>query len=134
MYLAKFDENGNRTTTLLACEYTEEQKNQIYADGFVDLSDEDWNYYVGNMGMGVNGTGYIRDSETGKPVDAPPPAPPTKEQRIVGLDSDYKSNISDLQNYMALAMLRNDTDLIAELQDEFLELQIAYNEAIKELN
>lgn len=134
MYLAKFDENGYRTTTLLACEYTEEQKSQMYADGFVDLSEEDWNYYIGNMGMGVNGTGYIRDSETGKPVDAPPPAPPTKEQRIAELDSDYKSNVSDLQNYMALAMLRNDTDLIAELQDEFLELQIAYNEAIEELN
>ncbi len=134
MYLAKFDEKGNRKETFLACEYTDKQKNQMYADGFVDLSEEDWNYYVGNMGMGVNGTGYIRDSETGKPVDAPPPAPPTKEQRIVELDSDYKSNVSDLQNYMALAMLRNDTDLIAELQDEFLELQIAYNEAIKELN
>ena len=134
MYLAKFDENGKRTKTLLAGEYTDEQKQEMYADGFVDLSEEDWNYYVGNMSMGVNGTGYIRDSETGKPVDAPPPAPPTKEQRIVELDSDYKSNVSDLQNYMALAMLRNDTDLIAELQDEFLELQIAYNEAIKELN
>ena len=134
MYLAKFDENGKRTKTLLACEYTDEQKQEMYADGFVDLSEEDWNYYVGNMGMGVNGTGYIRDSETGKPVDAPPSAPPTKEQRIAELDSDYKSNVSDLQNYMALAMLRNDTDLIAELQDEFLELQIAYNEAIEELN
>lgn len=134
MYLAKFDESGNRKETYIAAEYTDEQKNQMYADGFVDLSEEDWNYYIGNMGMGVNGTGYIRDSETGKPVDAPPPAPPTKEQRIAELDSDYKSNVSDLQNYMALAMLRNDTDLIAELQDEFLELQIAYNEAIEELN
>ena len=134
MYLAKFNKNGYREETHIAAEYTEEQKTEMYADGFVDLSEEDWNYYVGNMGMGVNGTGYIRDSETGKPVDAPPPAPPTKEQRIAELDSDYKSNVSDLQNYMALAMLRNDTDLIAELQDEFLELQIAYNEAIKELN
>ena len=134
MYLAKFDENGNRKETYISTEYTEEQKTEMYADGFVELSEEDFNYYVGNMGMGVNGTGYIRDSETGKPVDAPPPAPPTKEQRITELDSDYKSNVSDLQNYMALAMLRNDTDLIAELQDEFLELQIAYNEAIKELN
>lgn len=134
MYLAKFDKNGYRTETYISSEYTDEQKSQMYADGFVELSDEDFNYYIGNMGMGVNGTGYIRDSETGKPVDAPPPAPPTKEQRIAELDSDYKSNVSDLQNYMALAMLRNDTDLIAELQDEFLELQIAYNEAIKELN
>lgn len=134
MYLAKFDENGYRTETHISAEYTDEQKAEMYADGFVELSEEDWNYYVGNMGMGVNGTGYIRDSETGKPVDAPPPAPPTKEQRIAELDSDYKSNVSDLQNYMALAMLRNDTDLIAELQDEFLELQNAYNEALAELN
>ena len=72
MYLAKFDENGNRTATYISAEYTDEQKQEMYADGFVDLSEEDWNYYVGNMGAGDNGTGYIRDAVTGKPVSAPP--------------------------------------------------------------
>ena len=50
------------------------------------------------------------------------------------LDYEYNSRVYELQKYMSIAMLRNDTDLIAELQAEFADLQNAYNEALAELN
>lgn len=131
MYLAKFDENGNRITTLLACEYTEEQKSQMYADGFVDLSEEDWNYYVGNMGTGDNGTGYIRDKATGKPVSAPPPAAPSKEQRIGQLDAQYAADKAAIMEYFLEAIATGNTDLTAELTAELKTLNANYDAEVE---
>ena len=123
MYLAKFDKNGNRTTTLLACEYTEEQKAQMYADGFVDLSEEDWNYYVGNMGTGDNGTGYVRDAVTGKPVSAPPAPKPSKAQRIAQLEKDFESARFTIGTYYMEAVLDGNVEVQKDLQGELAELK-----------
>ena len=126
MYLAKFDENGYRTTTLLACEYTEEQKSQMYADGFVDLSEEDWNYYVGNHGMGDNGTGYVRDMTTGKPVSAPPAPKPSKAQRIAQLEKDFESARFTIGTYYMEAVLDGNVEVQNDLQVELTELTEKY--------
>lgn len=71
-YLAKFDDSG-------ACRaiYLADTKSAEETVGCVEISDEEWAYYIGNRGMGDNGTGYIRDPKTGKPVSAPP-APPVE--------------------------------------------------------
>ena len=123
MYLAKFDENGNRTETYIAAEYTEEQKSQMYADGFVDLSEEDWNYYVGNMGAGDNGTGYIRDTVTGKPVSAPPAPKPSKAQRIAQLEKDFESARFTIGTYYMEAVLDGNVEVQKDLQVELSELK-----------
>ena len=130
MYLAKFDENGNRTTTLLACEYTEEQKSQMYADGFVDLSEDDWNYYVGNMGAGDNGTGYVRDMTTGKPVSAPPAPKPSKAQRISQLEQDYSKARFELGTYYMEAVLDGNVEVQKDLQTEMADVKAEYEEAV----
>lgn len=123
MYLAKFDKNGNRTETYIAAEYTEEQKAEMYADGFVDLSEEDWNYYVGNMGAGDNGAGYVRDAETGKPVPAPPAPKPSKAQRISHLEQDYSKARFELGTYYMEAVLDGNVDVQKDLQTELSELK-----------
>ena len=71
-YLAKFDDSG-------ACRaiYLSGTKSAEETAGCVEISDEEWAYYIGNRGMGDNGTGYIRDPKTGKPISAPP-APPVE--------------------------------------------------------
>jgi len=92
-YLAKFDEAGRRISTV--CEgihYTADEERQVYLDGgYIPISEEDYHYYVGNRGQGENGTGYIRDAVTGKPVSAPPApkvepqeeeTPPVDEMRV----------------------------------------------------
>ena len=76
-YLARFDERG-----LCRGIYMSGTKSAEELAGCMEISDEDYQHYVGNRGTGDNGTGYIRDPKTGKPVSAPP-APPvevTEEQ------------------------------------------------------
>ena len=123
MYLAKFDENGNRTETYIGEEYTEEQKAEMYADGFVDLSEEDWNYYVGNRGTGNNGTGYIRDAVTGKPVSAPPAPKPSKAQRIAQLEKDFESARFTIGTYYMESVLDGNVEVQKDLQVELSELK-----------
>lgn len=46
----------------------------------------------------------------------------TKER----LESEYQSAVSELQKSLAVAQLRNDTALIADIQSDFADLQTAY--------
>ena len=80
-YLAKFDAVGHRETTVVSGVHyeTEGERQKYLDDGFIPITDEDYQYYIGNRGMGDNSTGYIRDPKTGKPVSAPP-APPVKAE------------------------------------------------------
>ena len=71
-YLAKFGDSGACKAIYLAGTKSAEE-----AAGCVEISNDEWEYYIGNRGAGDNGTGYIRDPETGKPVSAPP-APPVE--------------------------------------------------------
>lgn len=72
MYLIKFDEEGKKISAvplILADDWGGVEK--LKNEGYIEVSDEDWNYYTGNCGDGDNDTGYIRDSITGKPISAP---------------------------------------------------------------
>lgn len=71
-YLALFSAEGRRETTL-PCDatLTDERKQALLAKGYVEITEENFAYYIGNKGKGKNGTGYIR-GEDGKPTDAPP--------------------------------------------------------------
>ena len=96
-YLAKFDAAGHRETTIVSgVHYTSDEERQKYLDeGYIPIPDEDYQHYVGNRGAGDNGTGYIRDPKTGKPVSAPPaphlepePAvPPVDEERLAAFEA-----------------------------------------------
>ena len=81
--LSKFDTRGVRVATVLSgVHYMSDEERQTYLNkGYIPISDEDYQHYIGNRGTGDNGTGYIRDTKTGNPVSAPP-APtvePTEE-------------------------------------------------------
>lgn len=73
-YLALFDKDGHRETSI-PCDatLTDEWKEDLLADGYVEITEEDFAHYIGNRGKGKNGTGYIRGKD-GKPTDAPPMA------------------------------------------------------------
>ena len=96
-YLAKFDAAGHRETTVVSgVHYTTDEERQTYIDdGYIPITDEDYQHYVGNRGMGDNGTGYIRDPKTGKPVSAPPAPPveaelqepPVDEERLAAFEA-----------------------------------------------
>ena len=133
MYLAKFDKDGNRQKTYIATDYTDEQKAEMYADGFVDLSQEDWDYYVGNNGMCDNGTGYVSDMTTGKPVSAPPAPEPSVENKIDQLSADYEKARFELGTYYMEAVLNGDVDTQKEIKAELDSMKAQFDTNVAKL-
>ena len=127
-YLCKFDANGYRRETYLSCDFTEEQKADMIANGYVEITEDEWNYYVGNMGEGDNGTGYIRVN--GKPISAPPYTP-TKEEKLAQLEAEYKTEKAKLEGYFNTALLMDDTETQEELKSEMADLADWYAEEKK---
>ena len=110
VYLAKFDESGKCKAIYLAG-----TKSAGEAAGCVEISDEEWAYYIGNRGTGDNGTGYIRDPKTGKPVSAPP-AP------TVAVTEEPTANVPETE----LAVMEGMVDMqsrIAALEAELAKLK-----------
>ena len=77
-------------------------KEKLISDGYVEISDEDYQYYVGNKGQGDNGTGYIRDSTTGKPISAPARVI-TLEEQANALKSEYEANVKAIDEAIQIA-------------------------------
>ena len=130
-YLCKFDLNGRRGETLLTCEFTEEEKAEKLEQGYIEISEEDWNYYVGNKGQGKNGTGYIRGND-GEPTDAPAYVPTTEENKQ-NLISQYELDKAGLQEQLIDAILHDDTELQGEIKVEMTAVDETFDEAIREL-
>lgn len=89
-YLAKFDAQGVRIATVISTVHyaTDEERQKYINGGYIPVSDEDYQHYIGNRGMGDNGTGYIRDPKTGKPVSAPPTPPVESEPQEPPVDEE----------------------------------------------
>lgn len=81
-YLALFGADGHRKASV-PCDVTltDERKQALLSDGYVEITEEDFAYYIGNKGSGKNDTGYIRGKD-GKPTDAPPQEPQPQEPYI----------------------------------------------------
>ncbi len=95
-YLAKFDAKGNRGATIpIDGTISADDVKSYEEQGYIVIGAEDWAYYVGAYGTGDNGTGYIRDQQTGKPVSAPPAPPveaapqepPVDEERLAAFEA-----------------------------------------------
>ena len=118
MYLIKFDEEGKKISAvplILVDDWGGVEK--LKNEGYIEVSDEDWNYYTGNCGDGDNDTGYIRDSITGKPISAPARVI-TLEERVNALKAEYENNIKAIDEAIQIAKNNNDTEYVAELQQE----------------
>lgn len=132
MYLCKFDNDGKRTATVIDGVHfsTVAEKQKYLDDGYIETSDEDYAYYVGNRGAGANGTGYVRGAD-GKPTDAPAIVV-TTEQKQASIAADYELQIAELKDALATATLAGDESLIAELKSEYAEVKSEYEAALKE--
>ena len=119
-YLCKFDEKGYRRETYLSCEYTDEQKAEMIAKGYVEIDEEEWALYCED-----GGNKYIRVD--GKPTLAPPHEP-TKEEKLASLKNEYKAEKAKLKDYFETAQMMDDTDTQAELKEELAELESWYAE------
>lgn len=103
---------------------------RMKADGYIEISKEDWEYYIGLRGSGDNDTGYIRDPKTGKPVSAPAYVP-TVGEKVEALDNQYAADKKVLANYYLDAALAGDTDTQNALRDEMTALNEQYDADVK---
>lgn len=133
-YFCKFNEKGEREASVpstMIDNYGGKEK--LISDGYIEISDEDYQYYVGNKGQGDNGTGYIRDSTTGKPISAPARVV-TLEERANALKSEYEANIKAIDEAIQIAKNNNDTVYVTELQQERQNTLDEYATKLEELN
>lgn len=123
-YLAKFDADGRRKNTIVkGVHYTTDEERQKYInDGYIPISDEDYQYYIGNRDAGDNGTGYIRDTKTGTPVSAPP-APPVEEE-----PQEPPADLERLAVYEAMAAQE---ERLAAYAERIAALEAALKAALK---
>ena len=106
-YLCKFDEEGNRTETYVTgihfTDETDEFVQQKLADGFIWVSDEDYNNLLGNN---VDNQVYIRNSDgTFKPK---PPYVPTAEELLEREASTTKTKMVSMKDDLLFAMLKGE--------------------------
>lgn len=116
-YFCKFNTKGEREASVpstMVDNYGGKEK--LINDGYIEISDEDYQYYVGNKGQGDNGTGYIRDSTTGKPISAPARVI-TLEEQANALKSACDTDIQAIDNAIDVATKNNNTERVAELQE-----------------
>lgn len=133
-YFCKFNEKGEREASVpstMVDNYGGKEK--LLNDGYIEIIDEDYQYYVGNKGQGDNGTGYIRDSTTGKPISAPARVI-TLEERANALKSEYEANIKAIDEAIQIAKNNNDTVYVTELQQERQNTLDEYATKLEELN
>ena len=133
-YLCKFNKNGGREASVpstMADNYGGEEK--LTAEGYIKVSTEDYQYYVGNKGAGANGTGYIRDSQTGKPADAPARVVTLEEQANV-LKNSYENNVKAVDEAIQVAKNNGDTAYVDELQIERQNILKEYATKLEGLN
>lgn len=115
-YFCKFNKNGEREASVPSTMVDRYGgKENLISDGYIEISDEDYQYYVGNRGQGNNGTGYIRDSTTGKPISAPARVI-TLEKQANALKSGCDRDIQAIDNAIDVATKNENTERIAELQ------------------
>ncbi len=70
-YMMKFAADGRYTAARpVDMSMTAERQQALLMEGYVEVDEADWLKYTGNAGKGANGTGYVYDVASGKPVDA----------------------------------------------------------------
>lgn len=129
-YWAKFDENGRAISFAIEGIHivNDADRAKYVADGFFNISDEDYNRYLGNYGFGENGTGYIRDSQTKKPVSAPPVS---NSQKALLIRVEYEQELQNLKDAMMTAIINGDEELQNEIKSDYTELMSEYKSELE---
>jgi hypothetical protein len=122
-YLCKFDDAGHRTETHpVALNMTDEEKQRMLGNGFIEITNEEWEQYCAGKIRGADGT----------PIDAPP-YEPSKDERLEQLDSQYNADKAELIKYFTEALLAEDEEVQVELKAEMAEVDVAYIEARRQI-
>lgn len=103
----------------------------VYADGtydeldltnYIETSYADYMLYCGNS---LDGKEYVRNMETGEPMEKPPYVP-TAEEKLASLDVEYQQKFDVINNAIIIAVTEGDTELQQELVAEKAALKEEY--------
>lgn len=135
IYFVKFYDNGLPKSFIPSFTINNIEKEKLISEGYIEISFEEYNYYIGNMSNKENNYAkYKRDSETGKPVVYVPPEPTKEEKQISSINSitnDTQLQAEELKNAMITAILNDDTELQEELKQEYKSLMTNSSEQIQ---
>lgn len=137
-YICGFDAAGNRVYTTICPGKSDDSKveelkaaakEQVPNVVVVELvSADDYNLYL---------AGHVRDSKTGKPVPYVAPEPTKAERKAANaaaIAAKYEPQLQELKKNMITAVLLDDTDLQAEIKDEYVQLMTEYNKEMEAVN
>ena len=128
-----FDERGDErwvaaaSSVQMACGRSE--------DDWFEISEEDLQKYLLGSHGGDNDSGYIRDTETGLAVSAPP-IEKTYEQEVAEVQAEWKSQTDEIKNDYLDAVLTDDEDaaeIIAECKERFQNVTSEGDTKLQEL-
>ena len=128
-YIIKFDETGKRVNTYLSNEYAADDLAKMLGNGYVYVNEDDFQIYIGNKGMGDNGTGYIRGKD-GIPTSAPAYVA-SQEEKANAISQTYKAQISELKDALVTATLAGNNVLIESLKSDYADAMKEYQTALK---
>lgn len=115
-YLCKFNEDGKREASIPSTMINNYGgKEKLLNEGYIEISTDDYQYYVGNKGVGDNGTGYIRDINTGKPISAPARVI-TLEEQANAFKLACDADIQAIDSAIDVATKNDDIERVTELQ------------------
>ena len=124
-----FNDSGKMVDFVLDDEFLNSKKKQeLENNGYLKISEGDWNYYIGNIDSGVNGNGYIIDFNTKKPISAPILS---KIDKMNLIKEKYEKEVEAYKQALLTAELNDDQELILEIKQEYTEFM---NNYLQELN
>lgn len=128
-YIIKFDDTGKRVNTYLSNKYAADDLAKMLGNGYVYVNEDDFQIYIGNKGMGDNGTGYIRGKD-GIPTSAPAYVA-SHEEKANAISQTYKAQISELKDALVTATLAGNNVLIESLKSDYADAMKEYQTALK---
>ena len=117
-YLIKFDENGRRTETYVKEEKTEAQINKLLANGFLAISETEYQLLIGN----IDGQEYIRKSDGTFTPYVPPE--PTEEDLVAQIRTERDRRLAET-DWCMMPDYPSDPDNTEEMK--------AYRQALRDI-
>lgn len=128
--LCKFDNEGNRISSVDATFSTDQEIAEYKNNGFIEVSLDDYNKLIGN----VDDKEYIY--KDGEIVEKPPYTPTAEEiqkEKEAELEREYNTQLESFKNDMLVALLNNNNEAIQSIQSEIVDFNTAYVEAMQEI-
>ena len=113
---------GQTEEIIVAAIYEDGSYDEFDLTDYIETSYEDYMLYCGNS---PDGKEYIRNMETGEPMEKPPYVP-TAEEKLAMLDAEYQQKFDEINDAIIIAVTEADTDLQQELVAEKAALKEEY--------